>query len=84
MAQTLLLGFSLLGLYLMYIAVYRLFLNPLAKVPGPKLAALTRCYEMYYDLIKPALFPWKIMELHEKYGENVAPDISLTASDLAR
>ncbi|MCJ1438149.1 hypothetical protein MMC27_007536 [Xylographa pallens] len=55
-------------IYLLYLLLYRLFLSPLARIPGPKLAALTGCYEMYFDLIEKARFPWKIAELHEIYG----------------
>ena len=54
--------------YLVYHAVYRLYLSPLAKIPGPRPAALTGGYEMYYDLIQNARFPWKIEELHKQYG----------------
>lgn len=54
--------------YMVCWALYRLYLSPLAKVPGPKLAALTGWYEVYYDLIQPARFPWKIQELHQTYG----------------
>jgi hypothetical protein len=58
-------------LTLCYIAVtifYRLLLHPLRSVPGPKLAAITRGYEMYFDLIQPARFPWQLRKLHEEYG----------------
>lgn len=54
--------------YILSVVLYRLVLSPLTRVPGPKLAALTGCYEMYYDLVEKARFPWKIVELHEKYG----------------
>lgn len=49
-------------------AVYRLYFSPLAKFPGPKLAALTLWYEFYYDVIKRGRYTWKIAELHERYG----------------
>jgi hypothetical protein len=55
-------------LYAAGLAVYRAYLGPLLKVPGPKLAAITQCYEMYFDLIQKARFPWHIRELHDKYG----------------
>lgn len=54
--------------YTVYVAIYRLFLSPLAKVPGPRLAALTDFYEWYYDVIKRGKYTWKIAELHEQYG----------------
>jgi hypothetical protein len=48
--------------------VYRLYFSSLAKVPGPKLAALTSLYELYYDLAENGRFPWKIRDLHRQYG----------------
>lgn len=61
---------GLLGaLYTLTKAIYRVYLSPLSKIPGPKLAAMTPGYEMYYDLIQKARFPWQIKVLHESYGE---------------
>lgn len=37
--------------YLVGVAVYRLWLSPIASFPGPRLAALTSLYEFYYDTI---------------------------------
>ena len=50
------------------ILFYRLFMSPLAKFPGPRLAAATRLYETYFQIIKGGVFTWHIDELHEKYG----------------
>ncbi|KAJ4252404.1 hypothetical protein NW762_011003 [Fusarium torreyae] len=58
-----------LGLgYFVFRAIYRLYFHPLAKVPGPKLAALTSWYCAYYDIIGGGQSIWKIKELHEQYG----------------
>jgi hypothetical protein len=57
--------------YLIALAVYRLYLSPVAKFPGPKLAALTQWYEIYYDVFKNGggQFTFEIRRMHEKYGE---------------
>ncbi|KAL2424353.1 Cytochrome P450 monooxygenase [Exophiala dermatitidis] len=52
------------------VAVYRLYFHPLAKVPGPKLAAVSRLYDFYYDCILGGKFAFKIQELHDIYGPN--------------
>ena len=50
------------------LAYYRLYISPLAKFPGPKLAALTLWYEFYYDVILSGQYTWRIGRMHEKYG----------------
>jgi len=61
---------SLVGwaLYIVYCAIWRLYLSPIARFPGPRLAALTHWYELYYDLVKGGKYVLKIRELHEQYG----------------
>ena len=59
--------FIVLG-YCLFIIVYRLIFHPLAKFPGPRLAAITFKYEYYYDGIKKGQYTRRIGELHEKYG----------------
>ncbi|KAK2595091.1 hypothetical protein QQS21_007176 [Conoideocrella luteorostrata] len=54
--------------YYASVAFYRLYLHPLAKFPGPKLAAVTRLYEGYYDLYKQGQYTFKIADLHKQYG----------------
>ncbi|EEH06444.1 benzoate 4-monooxygenase cytochrome P450 [Histoplasma capsulatum G186AR] len=44
-----------------------LYLSPLAKFPGPKLAAATLWYEFYYDAVRRGRYTFKIKELHQKY-----------------
>nr|OQO26112.1 hypothetical protein B0A51_04506 [Rachicladosporium sp. CCFEE 5018] len=53
---------------LLYTVVYRLYLSPIAKFPGPKLAALSSAYTFYYDVVKRGKLPWELERLHEKYG----------------
>jgi hypothetical protein len=51
------------------VSVYRLFFHPLAKFPGPKLAALTTWYEGFYDVIAhKGRFTFELAALHKKYG----------------
>ncbi|KAF1950750.1 cytochrome P450 [Byssothecium circinans] len=47
---------------------YRLFLHPLARFPGPRLAAISRWYEGYYDVVLGGQYTAKIAELHKVYG----------------
>ena len=63
----LLVSFAFL-LYSISLVTYRLFFSPIAKFPGPKLAASTFWYEFYYDVIKKGQYTWKLAELHKKYG----------------
>ena len=62
--------FTLFTLYLAGLAVYRLYLSPIAKFPGPKLAALSRWYEFYYDVVLRGQFSNHITELHKIYGKS--------------
>ncbi|KAI9785213.1 MAG: hypothetical protein M1835_003379 [Candelina submexicana] len=55
-------------IYICYGAIYRLYVSPIAKFPGPKLAALTFWYEFYYDVYKRGKYTWKLKELHQDFG----------------
>jgi hypothetical protein len=70
--QLLAIGVAASILYILVLSVYRLYFSPIAKFPGPKLAALTLWYEFYYDVIKRGRYTWKIWELHQKYGSHYA------------
>ncbi|KAI1167499.1 cytochrome P450 [Nemania serpens] len=59
---------ALIVAYALYTAIWRLYLSPIAHIPGPRLAALTRLYEMYYDAWLGGQYTFKIIELHKKYG----------------
>ncbi|KAL5384587.1 hypothetical protein PMIN06_012506 [Paraphaeosphaeria minitans] len=54
--------------YLIGLTVYRLHFSPIAKFPGPRLAALTLWYEFYHDVVRGGQYVFKIQELHEQYG----------------
>jgi hypothetical protein len=58
----------LLILYYATVAFYRLFFHPLAHFPGPKLAAATRWYEAYFDVICNGQYQFEIVKMHKKYG----------------
>ncbi|KAM0802103.1 cytochrome P450 [Usnea florida] len=49
-------------------AVYRLTLHPLARFPGPRLAAVTSLYGASFDLRKNSCYVKIIADLHDKYG----------------
>lgn len=50
--------------YNVALVVYRLYLSPLAKFPGPKLAAARLWYEYCYDAVIRGRCTWRIAELH--------------------
>lgn len=57
--------------YLVYLiarAFYRLHLHPLAKFPGPKIAAVTSFYEGYYEIVLKGQYSKQISKLHDQYG----------------
>jgi hypothetical protein len=61
----------LIGAYVSYQllkVLYRVTLHPLAKFPGPKLAALSYKYEFYYDGIKDGSYTDEISRMHDRYG----------------
>ncbi|KAH7136336.1 cytochrome P450 [Dactylonectria macrodidyma] len=59
---------GLLVLFLLSRAIYRLYFSPLAKFPGPRIAALTSWYCAYHDLIRGGQYIWVIEEMHRQYG----------------
>lgn len=56
------------AIYLTTKVIYRLYLHPLSRFPGPKLAAATYLYGAYYDVVQEAQFVFKLNELHDAYG----------------
>ncbi|KAF4845946.1 Cytochrome P450 monooxygenase orf6 [Colletotrichum siamense] len=64
-------------LYWVCLAIYRLYLSPLAKVPGPKIAALTSWYAAYHDIWRGGQYVWVVEEMHRQYGPVVRtmPDV---------
>lgn len=67
--STALLFLCCICLFYANVAFYRLYLSPLAKFPGPKLAALTFWVEFYHDVLRRGQYTFEIVKMHEKYGK---------------
>lgn len=65
----LLLGAAFLLSYVLRL-LYNVYLHPLAKFPGPKLAAASRWYDFYFDVLKApgGQYMYEINRMHEQYG----------------
>lgn len=59
---------QIFGLYLTSLAFYRVFIHPLQRFPGPKIAAITLWYQAYYDLANDGGLLEQLEKLHLKYG----------------
>ncbi|KAA8572114.1 hypothetical protein MFRU_018g01200 [Monilinia fructicola] len=64
--------------YFATLVIYRMVFHPLARFPGPKLAAATRWYEAYYDVVHEGQYTFKIKRLHKEYG----PIIRISPNEL--
>lgn len=56
--------------YLSLLVLYRLLFSPIARFPGPKLAAATEWYEFYYQLVQNGQWGRQVDRLHDQYGES--------------
>ena len=50
-------------------AIKRLYFHPLARYPGPLLAASTMWYKTYYDIVMDGGWAEHLQHLHSVYGE---------------
>ena len=48
---------------------YNLYLHPLRKIPGPKLAAIGPYLEFWHEAVRDGQYVWEIEKMHEKYGK---------------
>ncbi|KAJ5125372.1 Cytochrome monooxygenase lcsI [Penicillium atrosanguineum] len=58
-----------LAAYLLWIILYNLYISPLSKYPGPKLAACTNLPNLYWT--STGQYHYKLKDLHDKYGDVV-------------
>ncbi|OTB06228.1 hypothetical protein M426DRAFT_72312 [Hypoxylon sp. CI-4A] len=58
----------IIAVYFATLSFYRLFLHPLSRFPGIELAAVSRWYEGYYDVVQNGQYTFKIAELHKRYN----------------
>ncbi|CAG8962285.1 hypothetical protein HYFRA_00005340 [Hymenoscyphus fraxineus] len=73
-------AFASTVVYLTGLAIYRLYFHPLAKFPGPRLAALTQWVETYHELFNKegGQFYFVYTDWHKKYG----PIIRISPNEL--
>lgn len=74
--------YLLLGCWVILHWVYNLCFHPLRNIPGPRLAAMTSCFEFYYDVLSNGLYLRKIKEMHEAYGRLTFLSLFGALSDL--
>nr|AAM48844.1 cytochrome P450 [Fusarium boothii]AAM48964.1 cytochrome P450 [Fusarium boothii]AAM48972.1 cytochrome P450 [Fusarium boothii]AAM48988.1 cytochrome P450 [Fusarium boothii] len=55
-------------IYFLSSCFYNLYLHPLRKIPGPKLAAIGPYLEFYHEVIRDGQYLWEIRKMHDKYG----------------
>lgn len=61
-------GIIVSTLYYVGLVIWRLYFHPLSKYPGPRLAAATRWYEFYDDVIRGGVTSQRYPALHKRYG----------------
>jgi hypothetical protein len=48
--------------------LYNVFSNPLRKIPGPWMAAMTPLPDFWHDAVRKGKYIWEIQKMHKKYG----------------
>lgn len=59
----------LLVLHCTTMVIYRMYFHPLAKFPGPRIAAVTHLYEVAWDYFGKGAYLYEIERMHQEYGE---------------
>ncbi|KAJ6133016.1 hypothetical protein N7471_008231 [Penicillium samsonianum] len=54
--------------YNLVMVIYRLYFHKLSRFPGPRLAAATGLYEVYFSTWGPGIFEYEIDNMHRKFG----------------
>ncbi|KAK7032437.1 hypothetical protein VNI00_012995 [Paramarasmius palmivorus] len=72
-------------LYSVAVIAYRSAFHPLCCFPGPKLAAVTELYQVYFDIVKRGGLLNHLRELHGEYGPvvRIGPNTVHFASERA-
>lgn len=55
-------------IYRTFVVSWRLLFHPLARFPGPRLAAATSLYRAYHEIIRGGEFLNELHQMHTVYG----------------
>lgn len=56
-------------IYIVVKAIVRLYFHPLSDIPGPRLAAVSRWYDFYYNVIHDGTYSGQWLQMHKKYSK---------------
>lgn len=61
----------ILSIWVVTVMLYRLYLHPLARFPGPKSVAISYWQEFYHDVVKAGggHYYKRVDQMHERYGK---------------
>ena len=68
-AQLLPAGFAAIVLFSFGFLVYQTWFHPLAKIPGPRLAAATGWLAFYNNVVRRSVLPLVVIRLHNELGK---------------
>lgn len=57
--------------YAVYTVIYNNYFHPLARFPGPPLAATTTYWKAYVECIANRSFCHELVDLHARYGKMI-------------